>query len=75
MEKTPIVEELINSNEEFKKLWEEHGKLNRVVDEMSSRVYLGPEEDVELKRLKLLKLRGKEKLVEIIDNYKREKGN
>jgi uncharacterized protein YdcH (DUF465 family) len=75
MEKTPIVEELINSNEEFKKLWEEHEKLNRVVDEMSSRVYLSPEEDVELKRLKLLKLRGKEKLVEIIDNYKREKGN
>ncbi len=75
MEKTPIVEELLNINEEFKKLWEEHEKLNRVVDEMSSRVYLSPEEEVELKRLKLSKLRGKERLVEIIDNYKREKEN
>ncbi len=75
MEKTPVIEELIAVNEEFKKLWEEHEKLNRVVDEMSSRVYLSPEEEVELKRLKLLKLRGKEKLVEMIDNYKKDKAN
>ncbi len=75
MEKTPIVEELISINEEFQKLWEEHEKLNRVVDEMSSRVYLSSEEEVELKRLKLLKLRGKEKLVAMIESYKREKEN
>ena len=73
MEKTPIIEELLNSNEEFKALWEEHEELNRKVDEMTARVYLTNEEEIELKRLKLLKLRGKEKLVEYIELYKKSK--
>ncbi len=73
MEKTPIIEELLESNEEFKKLWEEHEELDRIVDEMSEKVYLTPEEEIKLKELKLKKLKGKEKLVEIIENYKKEK--
>jgi uncharacterized protein YdcH (DUF465 family) len=73
MEKTPIVEELLNSNEEFKTLWEQHEELDSKVDEMSQRVYLTSEEEVVLKRLKLLKLRGKEKIVEIIEAYKKSK--
>ncbi len=73
MEKTPIVEELLNINEEFKNLWEQHEELDKKVDEMSARVYLTTEEQVELKRLKLLKLRGKEKLVELIEIYKKSK--
>ena len=73
MEKTPIVEELLNSNEEFKTLWEQHEELDSKVDEMSQRVYLTSEEEVVLKRLKLLKLRGKEEIVEIIEAYKKSK--
>ena len=73
MEKTPIVEELLEINEEFKKLWEEHEELDRIVDEMSGKVYLTPEEEVKLKELKLKKLKGKEKLVEMIEKYKKEK--
>ena len=75
MEKTPIVEELLESNEEFKKLWEEHEELDRIVDEMSEKVYLTPEEEIKLKELKLKKLKGKEKLVEMIEKYKKEKGS
>jgi len=74
MEKTPIVEELIAINEEFRKLWYEHEELNRIVDEMSSKVYLTSEEEIKLKEFKLKKLKGKEKLVEMIENYKKEKG-
>ncbi len=73
MEKTPIIEELLETNEEFKKLWEEHEELDRIVDEMSEKVYLTPEEEIKLKELKLKKLKGKEKLVEMIENYKKEK--
>jgi uncharacterized protein YdcH (DUF465 family) len=73
MEKTPLVEELLKINEDFKKLWDEHEELNRVVDEMSEKVYLTPEEEVKLKELKLKKLKGKEKLVEMIEQYKKEK--
>ena len=75
MEKTPIVEELLEKNEEFKKLWEEHEELNRMVDEMSQKVYFTPDEEIKLKELKLKKLKGKEKLVEMIENYKKEKGS
>ncbi len=75
MEKTPIVEELLQTNEEFKKLWEEHEELNRIVDEMSNKIYLTPDEEIKLKELKLKKLKGKEKLVEMIEEYKRIKEN
>ena len=73
MDKTPIVEELLSLNEEFKTLWEQHEELDSKVNEMSSMVYLTTEEQVELKRLKLLKLRGKERIVEIIETYKKSK--
>ena len=73
MDKTPIVEELLSFNEEFKALWEQHEELDKKVDEMSSMVYLTSEEQVELKRLKLLKLRGKERIVEIIETFKKTK--
>lgn len=73
MDKTPIVEELLSFNEEFKTLWEQHEELDKKVDEMSSMVYLTSEEQVELKRLKLLKLRGKERIVEIIETFKKTK--
>ncbi len=73
MDKTPIVEELLSFNEEFKTLWEQHEELDKKVDEMSSMVYLTSEEQVELKRLKLLKLRGKERIVEIIEAFKKTK--
>ena len=73
MEKTPIVEELLQINEEFKKLWNEHEELNRIVDEMQNKPYLTPEEEVKLKELKLRKLKGKEKLVDMIESYKRSK--
>ncbi len=75
MEKTPLIEELIQINEEFRKLWQEHEELNKVVDEMSSKLYLTPEEEVKLKELKLKKLKGKEKLVEMIEEYKKNKEN
>ena len=74
MEKTPVVEELLKTNEEFKKLWEEHEELDKKVEEMSMNKYLTPEEEVELKRLKKLKLLGKEKLVEMLEEYKKSKG-
>ena len=73
MEKTPIIKELLEINEEFRILWEEHEKLDKIVDEMSAKVYLTPEEEVKLKELKLKKLKGKEKLVEMIERYKKEK--
>ena len=73
MEKTPLIEELLENNEEFRLLWEEHEKLDKIVDEMSGKVYLTPEEEVKLKELKLKKLKGKEILVEIIERYKKAK--
>ncbi|GEM_PF-2920375 len=73
MEKSPVVLELISKDEEFSKLWKEHEELNLKVDEMSSKVYLSPEEEAELKKLKLSKLKGKEELVKMLDAYKNRK--
>jgi len=54
---------------ELKFLWEEHQKLNKLVDKLESKPFLTPEEDKELKELKKKKLAGKTRLLVLIQKY------
>jgi hypothetical protein len=71
MKETDIVKVLDIENDEFKRLGEEHRKLDLELDEYNKRPYLTPEEELEKKRLQKLKLQKKDKMAEIIRNYKR----
>ena len=63
------IQALIQKDEELKKLWEEHLEYEEKIEELQSKRYLTPEEEVELKRLKKEKLAGKDRIYSILRKY------
>ncbi len=57
-----IVTRLAHENEDFARMVREHEELDRQVAELECRVHLSAEEEVELKRIKKLKLAGKDRI-------------
>ncbi|MEN2995197.1 MAG: DUF465 domain-containing protein [Thermodesulfovibrio sp.] len=70
MKEEEIIEVLKKENEEFRKLYEEHRNLDRILDEMNKKLYLTPEEEFEKKRMQKEKLYKKDKMAEMIRQYK-----
>ncbi len=67
-----IIEILKNQNDEFKKLYSEHRELDSILMEMDKRNYLTDEEELEKKRLKKEKLYKKDRIAEILREYKKQ---
>ena len=61
-----LKERLIETNEEFRKMAEEHHSYEEKLNDLASRSYLTEEEQVEEVRLKKLKLHLKDQMEEII---------
>ena len=61
-EEVTIITKLCREDQDFERLWKEHEDFDRQVGELEGRHYLTPEEEVELKRIKKLKLLGKDKI-------------
>jgi len=57
-----IIARLCQEDQEFKQLWNEHEEFDHRAAELEKLHYLTPEEEVELKRIKKLKLLGKDKI-------------
>jgi hypothetical protein len=72
MEKRDIelIEKFSVVDEELKKEVEEHRKFEEMLNDFNKRAYLTPEEEVEKKRIKKLKLRGRDKIEEILVKYR-----
>ncbi len=66
-----IIEKLRENNEEFKKLEMEHRDLDKRIDEISKKPYLTPSEDMEKKKLQKEKLIKKDRIANIIREYKK----
>jgi uncharacterized protein YdcH (DUF465 family) len=67
---TSIRERLARENEEFRRMVLEHEELERQVRELERRVYLSAEEEGELKRIKKLKLAGKDRMEAMLAAYR-----
>jgi uncharacterized protein YdcH (DUF465 family) len=67
-----IIEILAKENDEFKRLVDEHRELDRKVQELDTRIYLLPEEEVERKKLSKIKLSKKDKIAKIVSDYKKK---
>lgn len=67
-----LIERLINHDETLRKYWEEHLELEKKIEEYNKRLYLTPEEELEKKRLKKIKLAGKDKIEAILAKYRKE---
>jgi hypothetical protein len=71
MKDEEIVELLKRENEEFRRLYQEHRELDNQIAELSRKHYLTPEEEVEEKRIKKEKLYRKDRIAEMIRQYKK----
>jgi len=65
-----IRERLLKENEEFRKVTEEHHKLDALLAEIDKKVYLTPEEEIERKKLQKQKLLKKDMMAEMIREFK-----
>ena len=71
MKEQEIVDSLRKENEEFRKLLEDHHSLEGVLAEIDKKVYLSPEEEVERKRIQKQKLVKKDRMAELIRDFKK----
>jgi uncharacterized protein YdcH (DUF465 family) len=66
-----IMAKLSQENEEFRKVSDEHHHLDIQLIEVDKKVYLTPEEDLERKKLAKQKLYLKDKMAEMVRDYKK----
>lgn len=65
-----IIELLKGNDGEFKKMYFEHIKLEQDLEALYSLKYFPPEVEKKIKEIKVLKLRCKDKMSQIISRYK-----
>ncbi len=64
MKESEIIERLLQGDEEFKRLYSEHRKLDDVVKELETKGSLSLDDELEVKRLKKTKLALKDRMEE-----------
>ena len=65
-----LIEKHIGSDEELRKYVEEHVTLEKKLEEFNKKAYLTAEEEVEEKRIKKMKLAGRDKIEMILKKYR-----
>ena len=68
-----LVHSLLESNETFKHLYEQHRDLDRQVIEFDKKIYLSSDQQLEVARLKKLKLRKKDEMEAILSGIESER--
>ncbi len=71
MKEEEIIEKLYQESEEFKRLKDEHGELEKKLSEYISKPYLTTEEQIEVENIKKRKLYLKDKMYIMVEKYKR----
>ena len=61
-----MVEQLKRNDTEFRRLWEEHQELKRQLAVFRTKPVLMPHDEIEVKRLKKIKLAGKDRMETIL---------
>jgi hypothetical protein len=69
MKEAEIINMLRIKSDEFRKIEEEHRKLDKDLDEMNKKRYLMPDEEVEKKRMQKQKLQYKDRMAELIRKF------
>jgi uncharacterized protein YdcH (DUF465 family) len=65
-----LIDELIPENEELGKLVKEHKEFESQLDELKKRLYLSDEENREKRRLQKEKLAGRDRIEQILRDYR-----
>jgi hypothetical protein len=64
-----LLEKVQGENDEFKKLYEEHLDLKHRVEKLNKLSFLSPEQELEKKTVQKQKLKGKDRMTKIIEQY------
>jgi uncharacterized protein YdcH (DUF465 family) len=64
-----LLEKVQGENEEFKKLYEEHLDLKHRVEKLNKMSFLTPKQELEKKTVQKQKLKGKDRMSQIIEQY------
>ncbi len=70
-----LIEKYRDVDEELDRLWQQHLKYKKEVEELVNKPYLTPEEDMRLKEIKKKKLAGKTKIINIIKRYSQQEAS
>lgn len=65
-----LIRKLIPKNKELKVLWDEHLGYEEKLDLLNKRRYLSTEEEMKRKEIQKLKLKGKDRIAEILRDYR-----
>jgi uncharacterized protein YdcH (DUF465 family) len=65
-----LIEKLMKENEEFRKAKQTHLELAKQLDEMESKPYLTPQDEIDIKILKKKKLAHKDQMEKILMQYR-----
>ena len=65
-----LIEQLIPENEELQRLVKEHKAFEAQLAEFNRRLYLSDEENREKKRVQKLKLAGRDRIEQILKDYR-----
>lgn len=65
-----LVQKLSEENPRFRKLHEEHVLFEKKLQEFEEMAYLSEDEDLEMKKIKKLKLAGKEEMEAILKDHR-----
>jgi uncharacterized protein YdcH (DUF465 family) len=69
---TELREQLMENNEEFRRLATEHHAYSQQLDQLNGRAHLSEEERIEEIRLKKKKLALKDQMYSIVEKYRKE---
>jgi uncharacterized protein YdcH (DUF465 family) len=65
-----LVQQMFDSNPRFRLLYEEHLLLEKELQNLDSRFFLTPEEELERKKVQKLKLAGKDEMVRMLRSHR-----
>ena len=65
-----LIEKHIDHEEELKKFVDEHVLFEKQLAELNDKIYLTPDEEMKQKKLKKLKLAGRDKIEQILKKYR-----
>jgi len=67
-----LIDQLVDRNPELKKHVDEHREFEKLLEEFNRRPYLTAAETVEKKRLQKLKLAGRDRIEQILAQYRQK---
>jgi uncharacterized protein len=70
MDEKILIEDLKQTNPEFRQLLEEHLQYEQQLEAFNRLRYLTSEQELEKKRVQKIKLRGKDRMAEILKEHK-----